>query len=341
MLTYADLTRDARAKLARDYAQLRGADRQLMLADAIERFGLRISVATLGREIRRDLRQAKPPPTQPDAPTPVSAPRDPDWDTWRRDVEAENRQLTIMHACDVHAPFHDETALGLFMRVVRAAQPDLVVVGSDFCDFYISSSFAHDGARYSDELDCVEQHWRVFLDDLTSAAPRAQLVFIWGNHERRLARYLGENAPAYQTRLIRDFVSIMRAGGRVWYAGEVDAVRVGYLQIEHGVRHGENAAKQRLVDLGMQVNVMAGHVHRFGEYVQRGARYTVRSVTSGCLSQPEPHYLPYGQSQHGARAWHQGTVVATALANEPDCSFEQVEFDNGRAWFRGQRLCAS
>jgi hypothetical protein len=45
--------------------------------------------------------------------------------------------MTVMHMCDVHEPFSDPQAVDLFMIVAEQAQPDVIVVGSDFADMYL------------------------------------------------------------------------------------------------------------------------------------------------------------------------------------------------------------
>ena len=47
--------------------------------------------------------------------------------------------MTVMHMCDVHEPFSDPQAVDLFMIVAEQAQPDVIVVGSDFADMYLKT----------------------------------------------------------------------------------------------------------------------------------------------------------------------------------------------------------
>jgi hypothetical protein len=111
-----------------------------------------------------------------------------------------------------------------------------------------------------------------------------------GNHERRILRYLNDQAPKFRKRLLRDFIEIIRCGGAVAYIGNTDYVRVGPLVVHHGNRVGFNAAKNTLLDAGGQVSLMGGHVHYPSEYEIRGEDHTVKSIVSGCLC-GYPHYM--------------------------------------------------
>jgi hypothetical protein len=97
-----------------------------------------------------------------------------------------------------------------------------------------------------------------------------------------------------------------------------------------------------LEDNGMQVSVMAGHVHKRVFWEQSGADYTVNGINSGALSIPNPHYLPEGQSKPEGRRWTQGTAVATLDLRARLVQFENVGFadigDNKTAFYRGQLL---
>lgn len=262
------------------------------------------------------------------------------WGKWLRGRVTVRPVVTVAHLCDVHAPYQDDRALSLAYQVLRAAQPDVVVVGSDFADLYLSSSFGVDPDRvtYQDELDCLERHWAAHVRDVVAAAPNAVLVYIWGNHERRLFRALQEGAAQFRRLVVREWVRIVRHAGRVWYLGETDQVEVGALRVEHGIRHSEHVSKQRLIDAGGQVSVMAGHVHRRTYYSLVGARYSVQGVTSGCLAQIPPHYQMRGQTTKAGREHEHGTCIATVDLAGTHVEFENVGFVAGQCFFRGQVL---
>lgn len=254
---------------------------------------------------------------------------------------ATDHVLTVMHACDVHAPYHDPVALDLFYQIVANARPDVVVVGSDFADFYGLSSFATNPDRNeegADVLDCFEIHWKAHIDAILAASPGTIPVFIFGNHERRLLRFLMDNGKKVRKRMLRSFVETVQQGGKVLYLGEVDHARMGPLQVEHGSRVGDNSPKARLLDEGGQISLMFGHVHKENFFSIRGADYTVKAISSGCLCLTTPHYANPGQSSLPGRKWTNGTVVATLSLNDRLVNYEIVEFQGSVCYFRGVML---
>ena len=137
------------------------------------------------------------------------------WLEWLHDAAAGRRFITVMHACDIHFPFEHKPALEVFFQLVQHVQPDLIVVGSDAADFALISTFDKDAdldEATDDVLDEFERHWNPFIHRLKEASPRSQLVYIWGNHERRIRAFLNRQAPKFRKRILRDFTNIIRCG---------------------------------------------------------------------------------------------------------------------------------
>lgn len=348
MVTWSQLTSDVVLHLISIYedTSLGASARERMIVEAAAAAGLNsLNYQTLARRIRA-ARQALRSEVSSGGTDGRAAATTNDSAQYERWIGGKSGQmLVIMHACDAHMPFHDPLALTLFCQVARAAKPHLIVVGSDMFDFYLTSRFeiVRQRADYTDELDTIEPLYNQFINALRAAVPAARLIWIYGNHERRLLRYLEQNAGQFSGRVRRDFVAMVRCGGAVWYAGETDAVRVGtHLVVEHGVRHNEHATKARLIDEGGQVSLAMGHVHRFSLYEMAGARYPVTAVTSGALCRPEPHYLPEGQTRRAGRGWTQGTVVLSTIVDTPMLSVEVVPFwragDSLMTIYRGREI---
>ena len=235
------------------------------------------------------------------------------WVSWLSARIQDAPNMTVMHMCDVHEPFSDPQAVDLFMIVAEQAQPDVIVVGSDFADMYLSSAFDKNPefAIYDDEVELFVDRFQKAMKRIKKVCPLTKLVFIWGNHERRLFRYVQKNAGAYHNTITKTFINGIKCNGDVWYIGKVDHVRIGPLSVEHGVRHNDHVAKARLIDEGGQISIMMGHVHKRNFYEVTGADFSVNSVSSGCLCPTEPLYLPTGQDTQSGRKWTQGTAVAS------------------------------
>lgn len=266
-----------------------------------------------------------------------------DWLSWLSTRYVSDPILSVMHLCDMHEPFGDPLARDLALQVVKQVQPDLIFVGSDYWDFYLLSSFGVDGDVSSslegdDELDMLENSWNPFIHELKGVCPTSKLVYIFGNHERRLLRHLQNDAPNLRRRIYRDYVDIVRSGSGVWYIGAVDHARIGPLRVEHGVRHNDHVAKSRLDDEGYQVSIMMGHVHRLNYYAKMGADFAVSAVSSGCLCDTTPHYMNKGQTSRAGRKWQQGTAIATVDLRGGFVQFENLLFRDHQTLLRGKYL---
>lgn len=96
---------------------------------------------------------------------------------------------------DTHRPYHDKKAYNLMMAVAADLKPQEIVILGDYADFYCVSSHSKDPRVLSILTDEV-QDVLDGLDELDKAFPGANKVFIEGNHEYRLERYLTDKAPA-------------------------------------------------------------------------------------------------------------------------------------------------
>jgi len=96
---------------------------------------------------------------------------------------------------DCHIPYHHRKAYALMLKVARHVKPKEIIILGDYADFYAVSSYAKDPrlpSMLKEEIDAVNDH----LDQLDELFPKAKKVYIEGNHENRLERYLCEKAPA-------------------------------------------------------------------------------------------------------------------------------------------------
>lgn len=96
---------------------------------------------------------------------------------------------------DTHWPNAHVRAYDLMIKVAKELVPDEIVILGDYADFYSVMSHQKDPTVFNmlkDEISEVNSR----LDDLDSLFPKASKVFLEGNHEYRLERYLFDKAPA-------------------------------------------------------------------------------------------------------------------------------------------------
>lgn len=94
---------------------------------------------------------------------------------------------------DTHSPYHDKRAWRLVMKVGHEFKPHTLVHLGDLADCYAVSAHSKDPSRtlsLADEIELVRE-LRAEMDSLGAK----RKVFVEGNHEDRLKRYLQDKAP--------------------------------------------------------------------------------------------------------------------------------------------------
>lgn len=168
---------------------------------------------------------------------------------------------------DVHRPYHDERAWQLMLKVGKALKPKMVVVIGDFADFYSVSAHSKDPARagkLKDELGIVGKG----LDEL-EALGAADNIFVAGNHESRLQRYIQDKAPELYD--VVDIPGVLELRERGWrYVPYKDDTRVGKLYLTHDVGVAGRYSAFKALDT-YQHSVVTGHSHRLSYIVEGNA----------------------------------------------------------------------
>lgn len=254
----------------------------------------------------------------------VRRPQSSDHEQWA-DAMSDLQQrgyAKVAHKCDYHRPYTDEDAEALDYQTTEYMKPDVIVTGSDFADFPTISAYAPDPDLGNDDiLDTLRPHWYAHIDALRGVAPNATLVWIEGNHETRLWRFLDETAPQVRNTMREAFIDLIRYRGNVLYLGRVSEVQIGALTVLHGDGSclGDVAARKLLNARRFQGWYMFGHNHKWTQYLTVGSRNMVGAAGSGHIGTQIPHYQKVNRFNY----WTQGTCYATV-----DMRTDYVAFDN-------------
>lgn len=133
----------------------------------------------------------------------------------------------------------------------------------DFCDFYSVSQYAKNPRVLSHlqaELDLINKE----LDLIDMNYPRANKVFIEGNHEFRLERYLIQNCPALFG--ITETINLLKLPQRGWKFvpyGPSQAYKV--LGSHLTARHEPLASSAKATASRALCSLTYGHIHRIEE----------------------------------------------------------------------------
>lgn len=88
----------------------------------------------------------------------------------------------VAFVSDIHAPYHDPSAVELTLKILADAKPDVLFFGGDIADCYAVSDFDRDPqrvVRFQDELDSAI----AIMSAMRGLAKNA--LFLPGNHESR------------------------------------------------------------------------------------------------------------------------------------------------------------
>jgi UDP-2,3-diacylglucosamine pyrophosphatase LpxH len=165
---------------------------------------------------------------------------------------------------DCHIPYHDDKAYKLMLLVARDIPLDEIVILGDFADFYaVSSHGRHPLLMHTlkTEVELVNAK----LDELDLLFPRAHKVFLSGNHEYRLERYLSNMASAlFGVTETKTLFHLDRRSFWKFYdygPNQLHSVLGGKLK----ARHEPVASTAKLTASRAMCSIVYGHIHRIEE----------------------------------------------------------------------------
>jgi predicted phosphodiesterase len=168
---------------------------------------------------------------------------------------------------DIHIPYHDKKAVGLMMRVAKDLKPKHLILLGDAIDNYSVSSHSKDPNRVR-MLDEEVSALNAELDKFDALNAKHK-VFISGNHENRLERYLQDKAPElYNLVKIPELFKLKQRGWE--YIPYKDHKELGKIHITHDVGHAGRGSVFQNLDT-YQHSVITGHTHKLCYVVEGNA----------------------------------------------------------------------
>ena len=207
---------------------------------------------------------------------------------------------------DTHRPYHDKWAWSLLLKAAREFQPHTVAFIGDFADCFTVSDHDKDprrGTQLVDELQDVNEG----LDEVAAVGAQ-RTIFVAGNHEYRIERYVTRNAAALLGMPGMTIPEMLKINERGWrYVPYMSHIRLGKLYLTHDVGHaGMHAAHHTGAAFGH--NVAFGHTHRLQVLYSGGVTGERRVAAAlGWLgSSEEARYMPEAKRA----AWQHGFGLA-------------------------------
>jgi UDP-2,3-diacylglucosamine pyrophosphatase LpxH len=154
------------------------------------------------------------------------------------------------------------------LKAGKILRPDHVVILGDFADFYGVSSHSKDPNRalkLKEEIEDV----KTALDQVIALGAKNN-VFVAGNHEDRLERYLRDRAPElFNFISIPKILELKEKGFK--YTPYKQAYKIGKLNVTHDTGVAGKYAHYKALET-FQHNIIIGHTHRIGYAVEGDAQ---------------------------------------------------------------------
>lgn len=259
-------------------------------------------------------------------------------------------------------PFHDEAAMSAALAIIRKVRPDLIVFLGDCLDLAQFGTFDQEPAFALTTQPALDRMHR-YLVECQANSPHAKLVYIEGNHDRRLQKSAERNTAASTLRraaypdewpvlsvpfllglddLGVEYVSGYPAGC-YWINDRLACIH------GHKVRSTGSTAAAVVDD--ERVSVIFGHVHRIEQSMRtrrvRSGYRTSQAASPGCLCRIDGAVPstkgstdPLGRPIEAAENWQQGVAVVSYEEGDGPFGLELVPIFDGVALFRGERLAA-
>ena len=214
------------------------------------------------------------------------------------------------HCCviipDSHGSLIDPAACTAFLNDLEQINPAEIVMLGDHLDcggflaqHHTLGYVAQSEYTFAEDVDAANQ----FLDAIQKRAPKAEIHYISGNHERRVGAWivtqtLRNNADAryLESMFAPEIVLHLKERGikhysqGVTYGGRtVPAIlKLDNRNFMHGEFTGKNAAKQHVDEF--VCNITFGHTHRADSYTRRTVDDTFSAFNPGCLCKLQQYY---------------------------------------------------
>lgn len=200
-------------------------------------------------------------------------------------------------ASDIHFPYEDKNAIKAFLDFIKRNVVDTIVLNGDILDMYDVSSFDKSPERINSLQKELDKAYK-FFGQIRKICPEAKIIFVRGNHEFRLERYLMKHPELFSLDALKLPNLLRLKDFNIGY--EPKAFKLGSLKITHGsiVRKFSSYTAHAELDKN-DCSGISGHTHRGGIcFKQTPSRY-LAWYESFCLCDINPEYVDNPDWQQG------------------------------------------
>jgi len=240
---------------------------------------------------------------------------------------------------DLHAPYCDQRAKEIMIEIGIDFNPHEVVSLGDFADMYSVTLHQKSPSMTNVLLDDIRAVNKE-LDVFSLAFPDAKKVFLEGNHENRLGRYIASKAPELFNML--DIPSLFRLkehgfeyvkyGPNQLYVPVTSAGTLAKFGMRHEPLSGGVGAARISVLKAME-SLFYAHNHRLEEYHTKTILgRSVFGTSFGWLGQEGHKAFEYVKNPH---TWQHGFGLVWLLPNG-ECIHKSMHIKDGMCTYNGK-----
>lgn len=198
---------------------------------------------------------------------------------------------------DIHYPYEDKVTINTAVNFIDSVKPDTIILNGDILDMYDVSSFDKSPERMQSLQKEIDKATNLFKR-LRKVAPNARIVFIKGNHEFRLERYLMKHPELFSLDALKLPNLLKLKEFNIEYFDK--HFKLGNLKFTHGsiVRKFSSYTAHAELDKN-DCSGCSGHTHRLGVCFKKTPSRYLAWYESGCLCDIHPEYVDEPDWQQG------------------------------------------
>lgn len=261
-------------------------------------------------------------------------------------------------------PTHDEKAIQIAVELVREVKPSVVVCVGDNLDLPEMGKYLTTPA-YQQTTQAAIDRATALCAQLREAAPNAEIVWLAGNHEERMPKYLLTNAAAAYG-LRKGNIPNSWPVLTVPYLCRMDEYGVEYrpgypasdywinekLRVIHGDRVKSSGSTANVYLNNEKTSVIYGHIHRIETAFKTREDFdgprTIMAASPGCLARIDGAVPSTkggvdldGRPLVRYENWQQGVSVVTyERSGDHRFSYEVMPIYNGWGMYQGKEFIA-
>lgn len=259
-------------------------------------------------------------------------------------------------------PYHDDAAIDIFQQVVALENPDVTALAGDILDLTEQGRWAQE-SRFAHTTQPSLERARLLAAE-TRARTDGKIIWIEGNHDKRMQSFMEVNAKASMGLKKAGYpdswpvMSIPSLVGLDEFDTEyIDAYPAGAywltndLRIIHGTKsNSKGSTAAQYSNEAPHLSTIFGHTHRLEvqskTIFDRAGKIKTMAINPGCLCRVDGMVPSVHGARHldGSKAtywenWQQGVAVVRYRDNG-EFYVELVQIEDGIGFHQGQELKA-